>query len=138
MLLPQSKEDQFINLIFGIDGIFYFVALGIDCFADCISFKAADHIQRKGLIVGKKHNSFVPEILNTKIYDSVVPVDNDDAFGYARLISHTEGILVGISAGAALYAAIEWAKKPENEGKTIVALLPDSGDRYYSTSLFEN
>lgn len=81
---------------------------------------------------------FVPEILNTKIYDSVVPVDNDGAFGYARLISHTEGILVGISAGAALYAAIEWAKKPENEGKTIVALLPDSGDRYYSTSLFEN
>lgn len=81
---------------------------------------------------------FVPEILNTKIYDSAVPVDNDDAFEYARLISHTEGILVGISAGAALYAAIEWAKKPENEGKTIVALLPDSGDRYYSTSLFEN
>lgn len=81
---------------------------------------------------------FVPEIFNTKIYDSVVPVDNDDAFEYARLISHTEGILVGISAGAALYAAIEWAKKPENEGKTIVALLPDSGDRYYSTSLFEN
>lgn len=81
---------------------------------------------------------FVPEILNTKIYDSVVPVDNDDAFEYARLISHTEGILVEISAGAALYAAIEWAKKPENEGKTIVALLPDSGDRYYSTSLFEN
>lgn len=81
---------------------------------------------------------FVSEILNTKIYDSVVPIDNDDAFEYARLISHTEGILVGISAGAALYAAIEWAKKPENEGKTIVALLPDSGDRYYSTSLFEN
>lgn len=81
---------------------------------------------------------FVPEILNTKIYDSVVPIDNDDAFEYARLISHTEGILVGISAGAALYAAIEWAKKPENEGKTIVVLLPDSGDRYYSTSLFEN
>ncbi len=81
---------------------------------------------------------FVPEILNTKIYDSVVPINNDDAFEYARLISHTEGILVGISAGAALYAAIEWAKKPENEGKTIVALLPDSGDRYYSTSLFEN
>ena len=81
---------------------------------------------------------FVPEIINTKIYDSLVQVDNDDAFEYARLISHTEGILVGISAGAALYAAIEWAKKPENEGKTIVALLPDSGDRYYSTSLFEN
>ncbi|MDO5340565.1 MAG: cysteine synthase A [Eubacteriales bacterium] len=81
---------------------------------------------------------FVPEILNTKIYDSVVPVENDDAFEYAKIISHTEGIQVGISAGAALYAAIEWAKKPENEGKTIVALLPDSGDRYYSTSLFEN
>ena len=81
---------------------------------------------------------FVPEILNTKIYDSVVPVENDDAFEYAKLISHTEGILVGISAGAVLYAAIERAKKPENEGKTIVALLPDSGDRYYSTSLFEN
>lgn len=81
---------------------------------------------------------FVPEILNTKIYDSVVPVENDDAFEYAKLISHTEGIQVGISAGAALYAAIEWAKKPENEGKIIVALLPDSGDRYYSTSLFEN
>ena len=81
---------------------------------------------------------FVPEILNTKIYDSVVPVENDDAFEYAKLISHTEGILVGISAGAVLYAAIEWAKKPENEGKTIVALLPDSGDRYYSTSLFGN
>ena len=81
---------------------------------------------------------FVPESLNTKIYDSVVPVENDDAFEYAKLISHTEGILVGISAGAVLYAAIEWAKKPENEGKTIVALLPDSGDRYYSTSLFEN
>ena len=79
---------------------------------------------------------FVPEILNTKIYDSVVPVENDDAFEYAKLISHTEGILVGISAGAVLYAAIEWAKKPENEGKTIVALLPDSGDRYYSTPLF--
>ena len=78
------------------------------------------------------------KILNTKIYDSVVPVDNDDAFEFARLISHTEGILVGISAGAVLYAAIEWAKKSENEGKTIVALLPDSGDRYYSTSLFEN
>ena len=81
---------------------------------------------------------FVPEILNTKIYDSVVPVENDDAFEYAKLISHTEGILVGISAGAVLYAAIEWAKKSENEGKTIVALPPDSGDRYYSTSLFEN
>ncbi|MDD6333453.1 MAG: cysteine synthase A [Clostridia bacterium] len=81
---------------------------------------------------------FVPEILNTKIYDKVVAVENEEAFRYAKLISHTEGIQVGISAGAALFAAVEWAKNPENKGKTIVALLPDSGDRYYSTSLFEN
>lgn len=80
---------------------------------------------------------FVPEILNTKIYDKVVTVENDDAFDYSRLISKTEGIQVGISSGAALYAAIEWAKNPANEGKTVVVLLPDSGDRYYSTSLFE-
>ena len=81
---------------------------------------------------------FVPEILNTKIYDKVVAVENEEAFRYAKLISHTEGIQVGISAGATLFAAVEWAKNPENKGKTIVALLPDSGDRYYSTSLFEN
>lgn len=81
---------------------------------------------------------FVPEILNTKIYDKVVAVENEEAFRYAKLISHTEGIQVGISAGAALFAAVEWAKNPENKGKTIVALLPDSGDRYYSTSLFEH
>lgn len=81
---------------------------------------------------------FVPEILNTKIYDKVVAVENEEAFRYAKLISHTEGIQVGISSGAALYAAVEWAKNPENKGKTIVALLPDSGDRYYSTSLFEH
>ena len=80
---------------------------------------------------------FVPEILNTKIYDKVVTVENDDAFDYSRLISKTEGIQVGISSGAALYAALEWAKDPANEGKTVVVLLPDSGDRYYSTSLFE-
>ena len=81
---------------------------------------------------------FVPEILNTKIYDKVVAVENEEAFRYAKLISHTEGIQVGISSGAALYAAVEWAKNPYNKGKTIVALLPDSGDRYYSTSLFEH
>lgn len=81
---------------------------------------------------------FLPEILNTKIYDKVVAVENEEAFRYAKLISHTEGIQVGISSGAALYAAVEWAKNPDNKGKTIVALLPDSGDRYYSTSLFEN
>lgn len=81
---------------------------------------------------------FVPKILNTKIYDRVVAVENEEALRYAKLISHTEGIQVGISSGAALFAAVEWAKNPENKGKTIVALLPDSGDRYYSTSLFEH
>ena len=81
---------------------------------------------------------FVPEVLNTGIYDSVFPVNNDDAFEYARLLAKKEGISVGISSGAALYAAIQLAKKPENKGKTIVALLPDSGDRYYSTVLFQD
>ena len=80
---------------------------------------------------------FVPEILNTKIYNSVVTVENEDAFEVAKDIAKSEGIQVGISSGAALWAAIEWAKKSENKGKTIVALLPDSGDRYYSTPLFQ-
>lgn len=79
---------------------------------------------------------FVPDTLNTQIYDEVFPVENDDAFDMAKDIAHTEGILVGISSGAALYAAIELAKRPENEGKTIVALLPDTGERYLSTALF--
>lgn len=79
---------------------------------------------------------FVPEILNTQIYDEIIAVENDDAFAYAKLLAKKEGVLVGISSGAALYAAITAAKRPENEGKTIVALLPDSGDRYYSTPLF--
>ena len=79
---------------------------------------------------------FVPEILNTKIYDEVMVIENEDAFTYAKLLAKKEGVLVGISSGAALYAAITAAKRPENEGKTIVALLPDSGDRYYSTPLF--
>ena len=79
---------------------------------------------------------FVPDTLNTKVYDEVFPVANEAAFDTAKEIAKTEGVLVGISSGAALYAALELAKKPENEGKTIVALLPDSGDRYYSTSLF--
>lgn len=79
---------------------------------------------------------FVPDTLNTQIYDEVFPVENDDAFDMAKDIAHTEGILVGISSGASLYAAIELAKKPENEGKTIVALLPDTGERYLSTALF--
>lgn len=79
---------------------------------------------------------FVPDVLNTKIYDEVFPVNNDDAFRLGKEIAKYEGVLVGISSGAALYAAIELAKRPENEGKTIVALLPDTGDRYYSTPLF--
>lgn len=79
---------------------------------------------------------FVPEVLNTKVYDEVFKASNDDAFETARLLAKKEGISVGISSGAALFAAIEYAKKPENEGKVIVALLPDSGDRYYSTALF--
>lgn len=81
---------------------------------------------------------FVPETLDTKIYDEVFPVENEQAFETAREIARTEGILVGISSGAALYAAIEIAKKPENEGKTVVALLPDTGERYLSTALFED
>lgn len=79
---------------------------------------------------------FVPAVLDTKIYDEIVKIENDDAFAASKELAQREGILTGISSGAALYAAIEQAKRPENEGKTIVALLPDSGDRYYSTPLF--
>ncbi len=80
---------------------------------------------------------FVPDVLDTKIYDEIIPVANEDAFETGKLIGKAEGVLVGISAGAALWAAIELAKRPENAGKTIVALLPDTGDRYLSTALFE-
>lgn len=80
---------------------------------------------------------FIPEVLNTSIYDEVIAVSSDDAFETGRLIGKKEGVLVGISSGAALWTAIELAKRPENEGKTIVALLPDTGDRYLSTALFE-
>lgn len=79
---------------------------------------------------------FVPDVLNTKIYDEIIAVQNEDAFATGKLIGKSEGILVGISSGAATYAAIEFAKRPENEGKTIVVLLPDTGDRYLSTPLF--
>ena len=81
---------------------------------------------------------FVPEVLNTGVYDEVIPVSNDDAFATGKLLGHSEGVLVGISSGAALWAAIELAKRPENKGKTIVALLPDTGDRYLSTPLFQD
>ena len=79
---------------------------------------------------------FVPEVLDTKIYDEIIPVSNDDAFATGKKVGKNEGVLVGISSGAALWAAIELAKRPENEGKTIVVLLPDTGDRYLSTPLF--
>lgn len=79
---------------------------------------------------------FVPEVLNTEIYDEIIPLDSEDAFAAAKLLAKKEGVLVGISSGAALHAAFELARRPENKGKTIVALLPDSGDRYYSTPLF--
>lgn len=80
---------------------------------------------------------FVPETLNTKIYDEIIPVENEDAFKIGRNIARTEGVLVGISSGAAVWAAIQLAKRPENKGKTIVALLPDTGERYLSTPMFE-
>lgn len=80
---------------------------------------------------------FVPDVLNTKVYDEIIAVENEDAFAVGKLIGQTEGVLVGISSGAAAYAAIELAKRPENAGKTIVVLLPDTGDRYLSTPLFE-
>lgn len=79
---------------------------------------------------------FVPNTLNTKIYDEIIPVSNENSFEFGKLIAKKEGVLVGISSGAALFAAVELAKRPEYEGKTIVVLLPDSGDRYYSTELF--
>ncbi|MBP3305821.1 MAG: pyridoxal-phosphate dependent enzyme, partial [Oscillospiraceae bacterium] len=79
---------------------------------------------------------FVPQVLNTGIYDEIIPVSNEDAFATGKLIGKSEGVLVGISSGAAAFAAIELAKRPENEGKTIVVLLPDTGDRYLSTPLF--
>ena len=79
---------------------------------------------------------FVPDVLDTKVYDEIIPVDNDDAFAVGKEVGRREGVLVGISSGAALWAAIELAKRPENAGKTIVVLLPDTGDRYLSTPLF--
>lgn len=80
---------------------------------------------------------FVPDVLNTKVYDEILPITDEDAFEYARLVGKKAGVLVGISAGAAVKAAVDIAKRPEAAGKTIVALLPDSGDRYLSTALFE-
>ena len=81
---------------------------------------------------------FVPDVLNTKIYDEVIAVENDDAFKLGKEVGRSDGILVGISSGAAIWAAIELAKRPENKGKIIVPLLPDTGDRYLSTTLFQD
>ena len=79
---------------------------------------------------------FVPKVLDTAVYDEIIPVENDDAFAMGKEVGRNEGVLVGISSGAALWAAIELAKRPENEGKNIVVLFPDTGDRYLSTPLF--
>ena len=79
---------------------------------------------------------FVPDVLDTKVYDEIIAVENDDAFAAGKLVGKKEGVLVGISSGAAIWTAIELAKRPENAGKTIVALLPDTGDRYLSTPMF--
>ena len=81
---------------------------------------------------------FVPDVLDTRVYDEIIAVENEDAFATGRKIGHAEGVLVGISSGAAVWAAIELAKRPENKGKNIVVLLPDTGDRYLSTPLFAN
>lgn len=96
-----------------------------------LSGKAAGPHKIQGIGAG-----FVPEVLDTGIYDEIITVDNDVPFATSKMLARTEGLLTGISSGAVLYAAIQAAKRPENEGKTIVALLPDSGDRYYSTPLF--
>ena len=101
---------------------------------------ASSPVLSKGTAVAHKIQGigagFVPEVLNTSVYDEVIPVTNEDAFAAGRVMGNTEGVLVGISSGAALWAALELAKRPENKGKTIVVLLPDTGDRYLSTPLF--
>ena len=102
---------------------------------------ATSHVLSKGTAGAHKIQGigagFVPDVLDTKVYDEIIPVANEDAFAAGKEVGRSEGVLVGISAGAALWAAIELAKRPENKGKTIVALLPDTGDRYLSTPLFE-
>ena len=101
---------------------------------------AASPVLSKGMAGSHKIQGigagFVPDVLDTKVYDEIIPVENEDAFAAGRLIGRKEGVLVGISSGAAVWAAIQLAKRPENRGKTIVALLPDTGDRYLSTPLF--
>ena len=102
--------------------------------ADADKLVAAPGTGTKKLTIGDK--TFVLKAGDTKVYDEIITVENDDAFTTGKLLAKHEGVLVGISSGAALWAAIDYAKRPENKGKTIVALLPDNGDRYYSTPLF--
>ena len=103
----------------------------MSCFLPCPEQGTAGAHKIQGIGAG-----FVPDVLDTKVYDEIIPVENDDAFATGRLIGHKEGVLVGISSGAAVWAAIQLAKRPENAGKNIVVLLPDTGDRYLSTPLF--
>ena len=97
---------------------------------------ASSPVLSQGVAGAHKIQGFVPDVLDTKVYDEIIPVSNEDAFADGRLVGRKEGVLVGISSGAALHAAVELAKRPENEGKTIVVLFPDTGDRYLSTPLF--
>ena len=103
---------------------------------------ASSPVLSKGVAGGHKIQGigagFVPDVLDTKIYDEIITVENDDAFATGKLVGHSEGVLVGISSGAAVWAGIQLAKRPENKGKTIVVLLPDTGDRYLSTPLFQD
>ena len=103
----------------------------IGLFAAGVLFGTAGAHKIQGIGAG-----FVPAVLDTKVYDEIIPVENEAAFAIGKKIGKTEGVLVGISSGAAVWAAVELAKRPENKGKTIVALLPDTGDRYLSTPLF--
>ena len=100
-----------------------------------MAFKYDDYVYSKK-IIARRLQGFVPEVLDTGIYDEIITVSNEDAFAAGKLMGRKEGVLVGISSGAALSAAVALARRPENAGKTIVVLLPDTGDRYLSTPLF--
>ena len=121
---------SFNNIVIGI--IIFTVVFAIaGAYSPVLSEGKAGAHKIQGIGAG-----FVPDVLNTKVYDEIFKAEGDDAFAAAKLLAKKEGISVGISSGAALHGAIELAKRPENKGKVIVALLPDSGDRYYSTALF--
>jgi len=121
--------------IVGKAAAFIMIAMGIrEIYAQVISEPAKALLEKEHVVVNA--DLVVPEILDTKIYDEVIRVENEAALETGRRIARTEGVLVGISSGAAAWAAIELAKRPENKGKTIVALLPDTGERYLSTAMF--